>query len=314
LPRNYFSALLNYLQVYQIQNRDTSLIFYNTPYSDSLIFTESFKQSNTVFSNGILKKDFLPALTDSYRKDYDPVEWIAESNLLNDWVVWNGEPAYLFLQDSFSIHGILPYHLLLSYQRLVNAFKTKEHDAILKLSADIGHYIGDAHVPLHTTKNYNGQLTNQDGIHAFWESRLPELFAESEFDLLVGPARYIENPQTYFWDCIRISYEGVPLVLNAEKAISMNTPEPEQYCFENRLNQLTKIQCFDYSRKYLEALDYQVEDRFRDCILSIGSVWMSAWVDAGQPNLMEASPDSKSNWIDTLNVQSSKKFIVREHE
>jgi hypothetical protein len=43
----------------------------------------------------------------------------------------------------------------------------------------LGHYIGDAHVPLHTTSNYNGQKTNQHGIHGLWESRIPEqLFDE----------------------------------------------------------------------------------------------------------------------------------------
>ena len=72
---------------------------------------------------------------------------------------------------------------------LVKAFKEKDIDYILKNSADLGHYVSYAHVPLHTTENYNGQLTNQKGIHAFWESRLPELFADG-YDYLVGTAKY----------------------------------------------------------------------------------------------------------------------------
>lgn len=48
-----------------------------------------------------------------------------------------------------------------------------------KASADIGHYIADANVPLHTSENYNGQLTGQEGFHGFWETRLPELFIGS---------------------------------------------------------------------------------------------------------------------------------------
>ena len=50
---------------------------------------------------------------------------------------------------------------------------------VLFLATDLGHYIANAHVPLHTTLNYNGQLSNQSGFHAFWESRLPELFSEN---------------------------------------------------------------------------------------------------------------------------------------
>src|SRR5690606_13025933 len=66
-------------------------------------------------------------------------------------------------------HGVLPWYLSLMKFRLTEAFKNKDQKAILKLSAEIGHYIGDACVPLHTCSNYNGQLTNQHGIHGFWE-------------------------------------------------------------------------------------------------------------------------------------------------
>ncbi len=52
------------------------------------------------------------------------------------------------------------------------------HDSIkiLKYSADLSHYIGDAHVPLHTTSNHNGQLTNQVGIHAFGKAVYQTIF------------------------------------------------------------------------------------------------------------------------------------------
>ena len=86
----------------------------------------------------------------------------------------------------------------------------------MRLSAEIGHYIGDACVPLHTTSNYNGQLTNQVGIHAFWESRIPELFALEDFDMVVGTATYIEDPQTYFWDLVLDSHKEVARVLGLE--------------------------------------------------------------------------------------------------
>ena len=48
--------------------------------------------------------------------------------------------------------------------------------AIIKFSAELSHYVGDAFVPLHTTINYDGQLTDQKGLHSLWESQLPERF------------------------------------------------------------------------------------------------------------------------------------------
>jgi hypothetical protein len=75
---------------------------------------------------------------------------------------------------------------------LVDAFKARNFELILRQSAELGHYIADAHVPLHTTSNYNGQLTNQLGLHAFWESRIPELFADKNYDYLVVKQRTLK--------------------------------------------------------------------------------------------------------------------------
>src|SRR4029453_7600387 len=100
----------------------------------------------------------------------------------------------IIFTDNFTLHGILPYNLEPLLMHLIDAFLKKDARRILQLSADIGHYIADAHVPLHTSQNYNGQLTGQEGIHAFWESRLPELFSE-RYDFFVGKAGYIPNIQ-----------------------------------------------------------------------------------------------------------------------
>ena len=80
-------------------------------------------------------------------------------------------------RDTLQAYGIVPWHIQTMLYRLTAAFKEKDQVKILKLSADFGHYIADAHVPLHVCSNHNGQLTNQQGIHAFGESRIPELLA-----------------------------------------------------------------------------------------------------------------------------------------
>ena len=77
-------------------------------------------------------------------------------------------------QDTLSAHGIVPWHIKKVTWQLTNAFVTQDLSLIIRLSADLGHYVGDLHVPLHTTANYNGQLTGQHGIHGLWESRLVE--------------------------------------------------------------------------------------------------------------------------------------------
>jgi hypothetical protein len=90
-----------------------------------------------------------------------------------------------FTEDTLNEYGIVPWHIVNMKYRLQKAFEEKDVDKILKYSADIGHYIGDAHVPLHTTENYNGHLTNQKGIHGLWETRLVEI-NDVNYDYFVG--------------------------------------------------------------------------------------------------------------------------------
>jgi len=182
----------------------------------------------------------------------------------------------------------VPYHLLVQQNRLTEAFRQKSVTRILRLAAEMGHYVGDAHVPLHTTANYNGQLTNQIGIHAFWESRIPELFADEEYDYFVGSATYIADPKTYFWDVVLSSHRMVDSVLSIEKQLSLTYPRDQQYCFVERLGRTIRTQCPEYAQAYQEALNGQVERRMRTTIQAVGSSWYTAWVDAGQPDLLKA--------------------------
>jgi len=138
---------------------------------------------------------------------------------------------------------------------------------------------------LHTTENYNGQLTNQTGIHAFWESRIPELFADEQYDYFVGKAEYIASPKDYFWDVVLESHSLVDSVLSIEKRLSQTFPEDKQYCYEERLGRTIRTYCKEYAAAYQRRLSGMVEDRMQKTILSIGSCWYTAWVDAGQPDL-----------------------------
>lgn len=191
-----------------------------------------------------------------------------------------------YTEDTLIAYGIVPWHVQKEYYRLVNAFKNKDLESILKISAELGHYIADAHVPLHTTENYNGQLTGQKGIHGFWESRLPELFGEN-YDYYIGQAYYIKNPLNEIWKVVIESHTALDSVLRFEKELTQQYPEDIKYGYENRNNILVRVYSQTFSKAYHEKLSGQVERRMRMAILRTASFWYSAWVDAGQPNLDE---------------------------
>ncbi|MEJ7646280.1 MAG: zinc dependent phospholipase C family protein [Chryseolinea sp.] len=195
---------------------------------------------------------------------------------------WN-EARGKYSEDTLKAYGIVPWHINRMYYSLREAFLIGDRGKILKISAELGHYVGDAHVPLHTTENYNGQLTGQEGIHGFWESRLPELYSD-EFNFLVGKATYIDDPQEAAWQAVYDSHNAVDSVLQEEKKLANRMAE-KKYAFETKGRQTMKVYSTTYSKAYFLLMDGMVERRMRAAIKLTGSLWFTAWIDAGQPDL-----------------------------
>lgn len=181
-------------------------------------------------------------------------------------------------------NGIVPWAVMTMYHRLVNAFKEKNFSKILKTSTELGHYIADAHVPLHASSNHNGQLSDQKGIHAFWESRVPELLAAKEFDFFIGKAEYIKNPDKFIWDRVLESALAADSVLRFEKILN-DEFKSSKYSYEERNGSFIRQYSTAYTIKYNQMLDGMVERRMRESIYAIASFWYTAWVNAGQPDL-----------------------------
>ncbi len=288
VPRDWPVALLRYAELLVVSGAGDTL---------RLLGPESFRmeEGRLLFSEAVhpmllydgveeaaCRRFFIRQVLPQYYEE----RWTVACDSL--WALLNGDSIpcrEVLVRDDFSEHGILPYHLLLMQERLTEAFRLGQVERILRLSADMGHYIGDAHVPLHTTENYNGQLTGQEGIHAFWESRIPELFADEEYDFFVGKAGYIEQPRDYFWEVVLDSHRLVEEVLRVERELSRTFPPDQQYCFEERLDATVRTQCRAYAEAYQARLGGQIERRMRAAILAVSSSWYTAWVDAGQPDL-----------------------------
>jgi hypothetical protein len=199
--------------------------------------------------------------------------------------------------DTLDKYGTVPWTIQYQYYKLVRAFKAHDTTAILKVSANLGHYIADATVPLHLTQNYNGQLSGQTGIHALWETRLPELFGD-QYHYFVGKARYIENPLYEAFKICRSSFKEVDSVLLFERKLNALFPPDKKYETVKRGKRNVKDYSAAYCKAYQTALHGMVARRIRLAILETGSFWFSAWVDAGQPDLNkliaeENSPEEK---------------------
>ena len=199
-----------------------------------------------------------------------------------------------FGKDSVEKYGTLPWTIEEMMVKLTAAMKAKNKAEILFLSANLAHYIGDAHMPLHTTVNHDGQLTGQKGIHALWESHLPELFGKN-YSLYVGDVHYIDNVEKTTWDIIDSSHKlMIPLLYN-DKKLRKDKPvemlykigangQPEQ----NKYGQ--KTHAYEYAHVYHELLGGMVENQLRAAIAATACYWYTAWVNAGKPDLSDLDP------------------------
>jgi len=219
------------------------------------------------------------------------------------------EAVEKFSEDTLRANGIGPWSAYLNFVNLTKAFEQKNTESILRLSADLGHYLADLNVPLHTTKNYNGQLTDQIGIHGFWESRIPELQA-IDYSLWVGQAEYIEKPQQAIWDAVATAHSQVDSVLSIEKELTRNFPEDQKYSYEERNKLTVRVYSREFTEAYATALDDQVKRQMKRSVKMIADFWFTAWVNAGQPDLSTFSKDSGED----ENIVKDSKVKAREHD
>ena len=197
---------------------------------------------------------------------------------------WN-DAVEKYSTDTLQAYGIVPWHIQVMLLRLTKAFKEHDFSRIMKNSAEIGHYIADSHVPLHVCTNHNGQLSNQKGIHAFWESRVPELLADKHFNFLIGRAVYINNPAQYIWERVLESAKASDSVLLFERELTKEFTSDRKYSFEERNGVIARQYSSAYTIAYNRKLNGMIERRMRLSIYSIASFWYTAWVNAGQPDL-----------------------------
>lgn len=213
-----------------------------------------------------------------------------------------------FPEDSLRANGIGPWSAYLTFLSLTKAFEAKNAAAILRLSADLGHYLADLNVPLHTTKNYNGQLTGQEGIHGFWESRVPELMA-ADYSLWIGQAEYIPKPQVALWETVALAHSQVDSVLSFEKNLTNSFSPDQKFSFEERNGLTVRVYSREFTEAYALALDNQIERQMKASIRMIANFWYTAWINAGQPDLSSIDPTE----LEEEQLTPDSKLKVRDH-
>lgn len=253
-----------------------------------------------------------------YAVDGEAEKHFIDADVFGDSAIYQlprywGEAVAMYSEDTLRAYGIGPWNVYRVKMNLTEAFSRKDARAILMLAADLGHYIGDINVPLHTTVNYNGQLTGQYGIHGFWESRVPELLSDN-YDFFVGKASYINNTQLAAWEAVIQAHLALDSVLRFEKDLTERFEPEKKYSFIERGNLTTKSYSTEFTKAYSDLLDGQVERQMRKSIKMTADFWFTAWVDAGQPNLDDLLKNPILNLEPEEKMEEKKLENIREHE
>jgi hypothetical protein len=179
-----------------------------------------------------------------------------------------------FGKDFIAEQGMLPWRTAEFYGRLQREFAALTRqpppgyalDNIALYAAVLAHYVSDGHVPLHAVVNYDGQLTQQQGLHSRWES---ELFERNRSKLTIAPSAVtpISNPRDFMFTTLLASNRAAVNVIESDRAAAEGRELYDDAYFE----------------KFANGALPTLERRLNDSIAAVAAAIAGAWEQAGKP-------------------------------
>ena len=207
--------------------------------------------------------------------------------------------------------GTLPWAILIWEDSLKRIFKKRNWSMAMQLSADLGHYVGDAHQPLHLTSNYDGRATNQNGVHARYETDLVGRYQSSIY-YSNDSASYLGNISNYVFDFVYTDYKYVDSVLYGDSVATAfaGTNNSQDTAYHS------------YLQKYWDICGKQTFSLMKNASKAAADIIYTAWVDAGSPDpnatsvndkpISPASFNLSQNYPNPFNPATSIKFSIAE--
>jgi len=185
----------------------------------------------------------------------------------------NRTAAFQLIPEPPDMIGIAPWTVTDLLAQMTEAMRTNDWLWAARCGAAMSHYAADLHMPLHCTRNFNGQETWQTGIHSRWESDMTKAFFRPE-EMALTPAVYIADPFQTVLGWVRDSFALAPEVLRADIIAKRSAG--------GRTDTET------YYRKLWDLTGDRVVDRIGASASDLSSLWYTAWVDAGKPAIPAA--------------------------
>lgn len=223
----------------------------------------------------------------AYQKDIlahvnDPAQWMKKDRF-EQWRHYifldsYGRFPYLMLPHAYKAAvkkygakrvgrtGTLPWQIGAFSLRLTNNLREQKWDQARKDAAVLAYYVADAHDPLNTTQNYDGQLSAQPGLGTRFGVTVIDRY--QNFILYhPHPAGKISDPTEYAFQVVIESDTWVNSILLADRQSLDDLPAYND----------------DYYDRFYTAVSSLVTHELSAAANDIGSYWYTAWLNAGRP-------------------------------
>ncbi len=180
-------------------------------------------------------------------------------------------------RDSLRKIGVLPWRIAWYTDTVSASMRSPSPETWVKTAA-LGHYVADAHMPMHTTVNYDGQLTGNRGIHFRFEWWM----FEGNWDrvhVVVDSMHTVTDPLEDAWEAILRSHGFVDSILAADSALRRAFRDPVMR--EDGRPQADE----EFDSRLFESLGPLATDQMAAAASAVASYWHFAWVRAGKPDL-----------------------------
>ncbi len=188
-----------------------------------------------------------------------------------------------FSADTLKEYGTLPWWIARSEDSLSTAMKAGDTDAIIHWAAFLSHYVADAHQPLHTVMNYDGQLTGNNGVHSRYETGMVDAYLKDyHFSPLKVPA--IHHPLDRAFDIVLESNQLVPKIMSADDyAVRKMSPRAVAQLHEHWNTQRDSV----YFATMYHLVGAMTWHRLDEASSRLIAYYEAAWKQAGKPVLPE---------------------------
>ncbi len=176
--------------------------------------------------------------------------------------------SYKYSKRTLDQNGLLPWSVGLYSQKLTDDFRNHNWDDARDAAAELAFYVAEAHDPFNSTINSDGHLAGQTGVDARFGSSLVDRYSQF-FYLHPNQAVYIQDPTDHAFEMCLSAHSWIENVLLSDRRARATLSDYTDEYFDRFYSQAGAV------------LVRQISDASTD----VASYWLTAWINAGKPQL-----------------------------